>query len=144
MNLNVVSVYTYYITQRETCIDLILSTNRLYFERYYTNTFSLPNTCTGAVLNTVKLQHNYFISIRDSCFRSIFNTDRQEAKFIHTHFLISRKLCLNPFSEQIRWMSDAYTRISSLAVSHVNRLCKIIAVCQALNTYPLSWIRSVL
>ena len=36
--------------------------------------------------------------------------------------MIWRMLCLNLYSEQIRCMSNAVTRISSLAVSHVNRL----------------------
>jgi len=41
-------------------------------------------------------------------------------------------------------MSNANTRISSLAVSYVNRLCHRMAVCQALNTYYLRWIKSFL
>jgi len=34
-------------------------------------------------------------------------------------------------------MSNDNTRISSLAVIHVDRLCHRIVVCQTLNTYPL-------
>jgi len=34
-------------------------------------------------------------------------------------------------------MSNDNTRISSLAVSHVNRPCHRIVVCQTLNTYTL-------
>jgi len=39
-------------------------------------------------------------------------------------------------------MSNDNTRISSLAVSHVNRLCHRIVVYQRLNTYSLRWIKS--
>jgi len=34
-------------------------------------------------------------------------------------------------------MSNDITRISSLAVSHVNRLSHRMVVCQTFNTYPL-------
>jgi len=34
-------------------------------------------------------------------------------------------------------MSNDNTRISSLEVSHVNRLCYRMDVCQTLNTYSL-------
>jgi len=34
-------------------------------------------------------------------------------------------------------MSNDNTRISSLAVSHVNRLCHRMFVCQTLNTHSL-------
>jgi len=39
-------------------------------------------------------------------------------------------------------MSNANTRISSLALSHVIRHCHRMAVCQALNTYSLTWIKT--
>jgi len=52
-------------------------------------------------------------------------------------------LCLNPYSEQIRCVSNANTRISSLAVSHVNRLCHRITVSQALNAYFLGGLNHV-
>ena len=39
-------------------------------------------------------------------------------------------------------MSNDNTRISSLAVSHVNRLSHRMVVCQTLNTHSLRWIKS--
>jgi len=51
---------------------------------------------------------------------------------------------LNPYSEQIRRMSNVQTRISSLALSHVNRLCHRMALCQAPNTYSVRWIKTFL
>jgi len=59
-----------------------------------------------------------------------------------TNSLIWRKLCFNPYSKLIRCMSNANTRISSLAVSNVNRLCHRMALCQSLNTYSLRWVKS--
>jgi len=46
-------------------------------------------------------------------------------------------LSFNTYSEHIKFMSNGNTRISTLAVSHVIRLCHRMAVCQALNTYTL-------
>jgi len=59
----------------------------------------------------------------ETCLRYIFNTDRQEAKRKHTSVLIWRMLCLNLCLEQIRCMANANKLNSSLAVSHVNRIC---------------------
>jgi len=42
-----------------------------------------------------------------------------------------RKLCLNQYEEQIRCMSNANTRTSSLALSGVNKLCRRYPECQA-------------
>jgi len=41
-------------------------------------------------------------------------------------------------------MSNDNIRVSSLAVSHVNRFCHRIVVYQRLNTYSLMWIKSFL
>ena len=62
----------------------------------------------------------------------------------NTNFLIGLKLCLNPYSEEVRCISNDNTRISSLAVSHVKRLCHRIVVYQRLNKYSLRWIKSFL
>jgi len=50
----------------------------------------------------------------------------------HTNFFIWCKLCLNPYSEQIICMSNANTRISTLALCQVIRLFLWMAVCQVL------------
>ena len=63
---------------------------------------------------------------------------------VNTNFIICRKLCLNPYSEHIKCMSNTNTRISSLAASHVNRLCHRLAVCQAINAYSLRWVKPFL
>jgi len=52
MNLIICPIYTYFITQRESCIELIFCTDRLYFERKYTKNFSWPNACLESVLIT--------------------------------------------------------------------------------------------
>jgi len=58
------------------------------------------------------------ITIRKSCFQ--YNkTVRQTSK---TKNLIWCKLCLNTYSEHISCLSNANTRISSLAMSNVSRL----------------------
>ena len=59
----------------------------------------------------------------------------------HTNFKIWRKLCLNPYSEQLSYMSKGNTRISTLVVSHVNILYHRMAVCQSLNRYALKLIK---
>jgi len=55
MNPNVCPGYTYFIINRDSRIELIFFTDRLYFERKYTNIFSWPKSCSDAVLITDEL-----------------------------------------------------------------------------------------
>jgi len=55
MNLNFGTVYTYLVTYRESCIEIIFCKDILYFERKHTNIFSWPNSRSEAVLITDEL-----------------------------------------------------------------------------------------
>ena len=50
--------------------------DRLYFVRKYTNVFIWPNACSEAELIPMSWMSSYFITFRQSCFQSIFSTDR--------------------------------------------------------------------
>jgi len=95
-------------------------------------TFCWLNSCTEAVLITDEL-HEKLISFASHVYDP-YSIQIDSKPSLNTNYLIWRMLRLNPFSEQIRCMSNANTQISSLAFSHVNRLCHRMTTKRLIST----------
>jgi len=96
-------------------MEFICGENRLYFERQYMKIFGSPNTCTEAVLITDEM-HIKLISFASHVYVP-YSVQIDSKPSVNTqNFLIWRMLCLNPYSEQIRCMSNANKRISSIVM----------------------------